>query len=177
MRSPRLIITGCLLTLLLAAAAAAQEARPKTHVFVFDVSGSMKADRRYETMSEWLVGPLLKSGAFDPEDKVVVRWFSQKPPGAPLDPNDEDLKVRNEKFAEQAVLGRVPRPEDAVKGNTDIPQALDLVLSDINERYKIQGDVLIWLVTDNNQDRAGRADAEGSDITPFYEKINEHKGR
>lgn len=177
MRSPTHIVIGWLLLLLLVCTAAAQEKRPKTHVFLFDVSGSMKSGHRYETMREWLVGPLLKSGAFDPDDKVVVRWFSQKPAGAPLDPNDQDLKVRNETFAEQAVRNSVPRPEDAVKDNTDIPQALDLVLSDINERYKIQGDVLIWIVTDNNQDRAGRADAKGSDITPFYEKINERKGR
>lgn len=181
MRSPTPGNFCCLLLLWagLACLTSAQEKKPKTHVFLFDESGSMEHDHRYDHIKEWLVGPLLKSGAFEPGDRVVVRWFSQVTPQTP-EGTKHGLKVENKEYSEQTVLANVPGPHDARGGNTDIPQALDLVLEDINDRYKIQGDVLIWIVTDNNQDKhptSGDASAQASDITPFYQKINERKGK
>lgn len=170
-----LIICCLLLCAAFAGVAGAQERMPKTHVFLLDESKSMENDGRYNNLRSWLIAPLLKSGAFEPGDSVIVRWFSQKSSNVSYDPNDDDLKLKNEKFDEQKVLNSIPGQGQALKGNTDIPQALRLVMSDINERYKVTGDVLIWIITDNNQDKGGAA--AGSDISPFYNLINENRDK
>ncbi|HEX5708920.1 MAG TPA: hypothetical protein VFX96_16590 [Pyrinomonadaceae bacterium] len=147
----------------------------KTHVFLFDVSGSM--NKRYgeneTSVKEWLVRPLLKNGAFGSGDKLIVRWFDQSG-SSNFNPNDARRKVKYAPYGEQTVLDNVPTVRDAGAPCTNIPEALDLTLADITG-YNVSGDVLIWLVTDNVQDSCSR-DAN-KDIAPFYNKIAERQGR
>lgn len=147
----------------------------KTHVFLFDVSGSM--NKRYgeneTSVKEWLVRPLLKNGAFSPADKLIVRWFDQSG-STNFNPNDARRRVKHVPYNEQTVLDNVPTVRDAGAPCTNIPEALDLTVGDV-AGYNVANDVLIWIVTDNVQDTCSRA--ADKDIAPFYNKIAERQGR
>jgi len=159
MNPPRLILVILLGTLMLSLA---QSAGAKTHLILLDDSGSMP--RRYaNNLRGWLVEPLLKSSAFAADDRVVLRWFSRRGT-INFDPNDGQRKYDG-KYDPSAIAGKVPTAGDAKGANTDIPEALELALKDI-DGLKVSGEVLIWLVTDNVQDVAG-----AGEIGPFYEKI------
>ncbi len=180
MRAKTATVIATLLLLLLCVAAGAARAQgrpPKTHLFLFDVSGSMKMKGydRYANLNAWLVGPMLDSGAFAEGDRVVVRWFHERPAEqVRFDPRDEELRLKLTTYSRQAVLGGVPRSEDATRGSTNITQALDLALADIGG-YGLNDDVLIWLLTDNFQ-QSGAASGSGStDIKPFYQKIDANR--
>ncbi|MDT5268218.1 MAG: hypothetical protein QOH49_404 [Acidobacteriota bacterium] len=179
MRAKTATVTAALLLLLCAAAGAAraQERPRKTHLFLFDVSGSMKMNGydRYANLNAWLIRPMLESGAFAEGDRVVVRWFHERPAEqVRFDPRDEELKLKLTTYSPQAVLGSVPRSEDAIRSSTNITQALDLALSDIRG-YNLNDDVLVWLLTDNFQ-QSGAASGSGStDIKPFYQKIDANR--
>ncbi len=166
------------LRLLACFAVAAQVLQAKTHVFLLDKSGSMDSPqyRRYDTLRQWLIGPLLESGAFAPEDKIIVRWFARKPLPLVFNRNDEDLKIRHESFNRQKLLDSIPKTGDAKGGQTDIPQGLELVISDL-KGFEVQGDVLIWILTDNEQSSGGAAGSPGdtSDILKFYKMIGENR--
>lgn len=134
----------------------------KTHVLLLDVSGSMKA--RYDNnLRNWLIQPLLTSVAFEPGDRVIVRWFDHRG-NTTFNPTDPQRKY-DERFDEQAVLNVIPTV--ATGTDTDIPEALDLTLQDL-EKLGVSGDVLIWIITDNEQDVGG-----GGSVDPFYDKIKD----
>jgi hypothetical protein len=179
MRAKTATATAALLLLLSVAAGAAraQERPRKTHLFLFDVSGSMKMNGydRYANLNGWLIRPMLESGAFAEGDRVVVRWFHERPSGqARFDPNDEELRLKLTSYSPQAVLDNVPRSGDATRGSTNIPQALDLALSDIRG-YNLNGDVLVWLLTDNFQQSGAGPGSGSTDIKPFYQKIDDNR--
>jgi hypothetical protein len=142
----------------------AQQTGGKTHIILFDVSGSMK-ERYGNNMRSWLVEPLLRTSAFSPADRIIVRWFDHRG-NANFDPNDRQRKYDG-KYDGQAILNYVPTYQDAVGSNTDIPEALDLTLGDI-QKLSIAGDALIWLVTDNVQDVGG-----AGSVDPLYQKIKD----
>jgi len=141
-----------------------QSAGGKTNIILLDVSGSMK-DRYGNNMRGWLIEPLLKSNAFAPADRVIVRWFDHRG-STNFDANDRQRKYDG-KYDVRAILNNVPAYQDAVGLSTDIPEALDLTLNDIN-KLSVTGDVLIWLVTDNVQDIGG-----SGNIDPLYKKIKD----
>ncbi|HEX8853904.1 MAG TPA: VWA domain-containing protein, partial [Pyrinomonadaceae bacterium] len=147
---------------------AAISLRAKTHVFLLDKSGSM--NQRYATLRQWLITPLLDSDAFAPEDRVILRWFSSREAVA-FNKDDADLRIKYEPLNKQKVLDSIPKPGDT-KGATDIPQGLELTLSDING-LGVEGDVLLWLVTDNIQS-VGGGDASTNKMVAFYNKIANH---
>lgn len=158
-------IALCLALITLAAfGGVAQQAGGKTHVIMLDASGSMK-DRYGNNLRGWLIEPLLKSSAFAPTDRVIVRWFDQRG-NTKFDPADPQRKYDG-KYDALAILSRVPVYQDARGANTDIPEALDLTLGDIN-KLPVSGDVLIWLLTDNVQDVGG-----AGDVGPLYKKIKD----
>jgi hypothetical protein len=158
-------IAFCLLLLTLAPIRSpAQQAGGKTHIIMLDASGSMKG-RYGNNLRGWLIEPLLKSSAFAPADRVIVRWFDQRG-NTKFDPNDPQRKYDG-KYDAPAILSRVPMYQDARGANTDIPEALELTLGDIN-KLPVTGDVLIWLVTDNVQDIGG-----AGDVGPLYKKIKD----
>jgi hypothetical protein len=168
------IITCLLLATAAATTAAAQEQRNKTHVFLLDVSGSMEQDSRYANLKEWLIRPLLKSGAFIEGDRVIVRWFSEAKNEAANAPYDRRA-VNNERYSEQVVLDNIPQPGQAKGLHTDIPRALKLTLEDIRG-LNINGDVFIWLLTDNDQESGIDSSGEGrTNIKPLYTQITENK--
>lgn len=138
-----------------------QSAVARTHVILLDDSKSM-LPRYANNLREWLITPLLKSSAFATDDHVIVRWFNQRG-SVEFDPKDPQRKYDG-KFDAIAITASVPTTAD-VKGDTDIPEALELALTDL-DGLKITGEVYIWLITDNVQDVRG-----ASDIGPFYEKI------
>ena len=134
----------------------------RTHLILLDSSSSMK-QRYVDNLRGWLVEPLLKSTAFAADDRIILRWFDQRG-NSSFDPNDRQRKYDG-KFDAAAVAARIPTAEEANGPNTDIPEGLELALKDVDQ-LKVNGEVLIWLVTDNVQDVAG-----AGDIGPFYEKI------
>ena len=134
----------------------------KTHILLLDDSGSMKHNYS-RNLRGWLVEPLLKSSAFAPEDRVIVRWFDKRG-SATFNPADPQRKYDG-KYDLQAIISKTPTAEDANGADTDIPEALELTIKDI-DKLKVIDEVLIWLVTDNVQDVGG-----GGDIAPFYERI------
>lgn len=163
----RLLIAkfGAILLVTLALAGiAAKRVEGKTHVLLLDVSGSMRA--HYENnLKGWLIQPLLSSSAFAPDDHVIVRWFDQRG-NANFNPNDPQRKF-NGKYDVSAILNSMPTADLANGSNTDIPEALELTLQDIG-KLGVTGDVLIWVVTDNEQDVGG----SGS-VDPFYNKVKD----
>lgn len=175
----RAVVACLLLAALPAGAAVAQEAAAKkTHIFLVDVSLSMdsKVHSRYTGLREWLVQPLLRSGAFARGDKVIVRWFHERAANATaFQAQDGERKVNLADYDEGAVLDSIPSAGQAYGRNTNIPQALDLVLSDISG-YQIGGDVLIWLLTDNFQESGLETTGAGAnDIKPLYQRITENR--
>lgn len=134
----------------------------RTHLILLDSSSSMK-ERYVNNLRGWLVEPLLKSTAFAADDRIILRWFDQRG-NSNFDPNDRQRKYDG-KFDAAAVTAKVPTAEEANGVNTDIPEGLELALKDVDQ-LKVNGEVLIWLVTDNVQDVSG-----AGDIGPFYEKI------
>jgi hypothetical protein len=163
----RLIISLSLMGCALATALAQQPAG-RCHVLLFDVSGSMRADNRYQNnLKGWLVEPLVKSGAFAQGDRVVVRWFDKR--GNTSFSKSDGQRRYDGKYDLQAILDNVPLPQEATGLNTDLPEALGLALADIKE-LPIQGDVLIWMITDNDQDAEGMRD-----VDRLYEKISDDK--
>ena len=159
MMPPRLILIIFLGTLIWSLP---QSVVARTHLILLDDSASMKT-RYTNNLRGWLVEPLLKSTAFAADDRVVLRWFDQRG-NINFDPNDRQRKYDG-KYDVSAIAAKVPKPDEANGPNTDIPEALELALKDI-EGLKVNGEVMIWLVTDNVQDVAG-----ASYIAPFYEKI------
>lgn len=163
----RLIVAkiGTLLLVTLAlAGVAASRVEGKTHFLLLDASGSM--DSRYNNnLKGWLIQPLLTSNAFAPDDVVIVRWFHQRG-NTTFDPNDPQRKF-NGKYDVSAILNSVPTADLSNGSDTDIPEALELTLHDI-DNLKITGDVLIWVVTDNEQDVGG-----GGSVDPFYDKVKD----
>ncbi len=131
-------------------------------MILLDSSSSMK-QRYVANLRGWLVEPLLKSTAFAADDRVILRWFDQRG-NSNFDPNDRQRKYDG-KFDVDAIVAKVPTADEANGGNTDIPEGLELALKDVDQ-LKVNGEILIWLVTDNVQDVAG-----AGDIGPFYEKI------
>jgi hypothetical protein len=161
----RVLSIRIILALLLVAAAqtsGAGQSTGKHHVLLFDVSGSMK-DRYAGDLKNWLIQPLLTSSAFGSNDRVLVRWFDQR---GNIKFSAEDPQRRYfAKMDTSEVLKRVPTVDDATGANTDLLEAIKMTLLDL-ENLKIQGDVLIWMVTDNEQDAGGKEDP-----TPFYQSI------
>ena len=140
----------------------AQQTTAKCHVLMLDVSGSMK--HRYDNnLKGWLVEKLITSAAFSPSDRVIVRWFDQRG-NATFSPNDPQRRYDG-KHDPAMVLARVPAANQAVGLNTDLPEALELTLGDIRG-LSVSGDVLVWLVTDNEQDVGGQGT-----VDPLYQKI------
>lgn len=178
MRAKIATVTVVLLLLSAAAGAARAQERPrKTHLFLFDVSGSMNMNGydRYANLSGWLIRPMLESGAFAEGDRVIVRWFHERAPEqVRFDPRDEELRLKLTSYSPQAVLDSVPGSGDARRASTNITQALDLALADIRG-YSLNEDVFVWLLTDNFQ-QSGAAPGSGStDIKPFYQKIDANR--
>ncbi|MGA9994556.1 MAG: hypothetical protein WBP93_04030 [Pyrinomonadaceae bacterium] len=153
-----------LLLATLALGVMAQRVEGKTHVLLLDVSGSMK-ERYANNMKGWLFEPLLRSKAFEPSDRVIVRWFDHRG-SVNFDPNDRQRKYDG-KYDMQEIPKRLPTFGDATGPDTDIPEGLELTLRDI-EKLSVTGDVLIWLVTDNVQDVSG-----GGSVDPLYEKVKD----
>jgi len=172
------VIASLLLVVTAASHVAGQEATRKTHVFLIDVSLSMdsKAGSRYSGLKEWLVQPLLQSGAFGAGDKVIVRWFHERVQGGTgFSAQDVERKVGLTDFNEGVVLDHIPTPGQGYGQNTNIPQSLELVLSDING-YRLDGDVLIWLLTDNFQESGLETRTGAStNIKPLYQSITDNK--
>ncbi|HEV2706442.1 MAG TPA: vWA domain-containing protein [Pyrinomonadaceae bacterium] len=140
----------------------------KTHVFLLDKSGSM--NQRYTTLRQWLMTPLLDSEAFAPEDRIIVRWFSTRT-GVAFSKDDSDLRMKHEPFNKERVLDSIPRPGDT-GGGTNIPQGLEFSLSDIGG-LGVEGDVLLWLITDNIQSVGGAS----SEMVAFYNKIANNRDK
>jgi hypothetical protein len=140
----------------------------KTHVFLLDKSGSM--NQRYTTLRQWLITPLLDSEAFAPEDRVIVRWFASRD-GVAFNKDDADLRMKYESFNKQRVLDSIPKPGDT-RGSTNIPQGLELSLADIGG-LGVEGDVLLWLITDNIQSVGGGPD----EMAAFYNKIANNRDK
>jgi hypothetical protein len=133
----------------------AQQSGGTCHVLLLDVSGSMKV-RYANNLKTWLMEPLLRSRAFAPSDRVLVRWFDQR--GSATFTRDDPQRRYYDRHDLKKVLSQVPSPREAVGLNTDLPEALELVLADI-KTLPIEGDVMVWLVTDNDQDYNGVRDA------------------
>jgi hypothetical protein len=144
----------------------AQQTTAKCHVLLLDVSGSMK-DRYTNNLRGWLIEKLISSAAFAPSDRVIVRWFDQRG-SAKFSPNDPQRRYDG-KQDPAAVLANVPTANQAAGLNTDLLEALELALADIRG-LSVTGDVLVWLVTDNEQD----VGAPGT-VDPLYQKIRDEK--
>lgn len=155
---------GTLLIILALAGFAAPRAEGKTHFLMLDVSASMK-DSYNNNLTGWLIQPLLASSAFARDDRVIVRWFDQRGDKS-FNPSDPQRKYDG-KYDVRAILNAMPVANLANGSNTDIPEALELTLQDI-EKLGVSGDVLIWVVTDNEQDVGG----SGS-VDPFYDKVKD----
>ncbi len=153
-----------LLAVALALGVLAYEAQGKTHYLLLDDSGSMKL-RYGNNMKAWLFEPLLKSSAFSPQDRVIVRWFDHRG-SSNFQANDPQRKYDG-KHDWQAVLNHMPLAAHAIGSDTDIPEGLELTLRDI-EQLKVTDEVLIWVVTDNVQDVGG-----SGDVDPLYQRIKD----
>jgi hypothetical protein len=157
----KIIVTSLLIGFALVSTIA-QQTTAKCHVLLLDVSGSMKG--RYDNnLKGWLIEKLISSAAFSPGDRVIVRWFDQRG-NASFSPSDPQRRYDGKQVA-AAVLAHVPDAKQAVGRNTDLLEGLELVLADIRG-LSVSGDVLVWLVTDNEQD----VGAPGS-VDPLYQKI------
>lgn len=158
-----LIVKFFILWLLAAAAqlcALGQSSGGKCHVLLLDVSGSMK-DRYNGDLKSWLIEPLLASNGFNPNDRVLVRWFDKR--GNTNFTADDQQRWDFRKWEAKDVLDKVPVSAPGLQ--TDLLEAIKLAYADI-ENLQIQGDVLIWMLTDNQQDAGGKEDP-----TEFYKYI------
>lgn len=152
------------LLFLLVPCALAQPTTARNHIILLDGSGSMKG--HYQAgLRDWLISPLLSSGIFQANDKVILRTFDKRGNKNFL-PNDPQRRYQGQ-FNKEAVLTSVPTSQDSNGQLTAIAEGLEIAIADI-ESYNWSGDTLIWLITDNVQDESG----SGNDpISPFYEKI------
>ncbi|MGH9838376.1 MAG: vWA domain-containing protein [Blastocatellia bacterium] len=142
--------------------AATQNAERKCQVILLDVSGSMK--KRYENnLRDWLVRQLVSASVFSPRDQLLIRWFARDSQVA-FDPHDPRRRFHGS-FGVAKAVEHVPEP-DQVKGQTDLPQAIEQVLADL-DGLRVNDDVLIWMVTDNEQSVGGHGSAD-----PFYQQIS-----
>jgi hypothetical protein len=179
MRATIAKVAAALLLVVAAAAGAAraQEHQRKTHLFLLDVSLSMRMSGydRYAKLNDWLIRPMLESGAFAEGDRVIVRWFHERgPEGVRFAASDVDRRLNLTGYSPQVVLDSIPRTEQLYGKSTNITQALDLALADI-KGYNVNDDVLIWLLTDNFQQSGSAAGSASTDIKPFYKKIDDNR--
>lgn len=153
-----------LLLFLLVPCALAQSANARNHIILLDGSGSMKG--HYQAgLRDWLISPLLSSGVFQANDRVILRTFDKRGNKNFL-ANDPQRRYQGQ-FNKEAILTTVPTSQDSNGQLTAIAEGLEIAIADI-ESYNWVGDTLIWLITDNVQDESG----SGNDpISPFYEKI------
>jgi hypothetical protein len=144
--------------------ALAQSANVRNHIILLDGSASMKG--HYQAgLRDWLMSPLLSSGVFQANDKVILRTFDKRGNKNFL-ANDPQRRYQGQ-FNKEAVLTSVPTSQDSNGQLTAIAEGLEIAIADIGS-YNWSGDTLIWLITDNIQDESG----SGNDpISPFYEKI------
>lgn len=161
----KIIVTSLLIAFALVSTIA-QQTTAKCHLLLLDVSGSMK-ERYANNLRGWLIEKLISSAAFSPSDRVIVRWFDQRG-NATFSPNDPQRRYDG-KQVPAAVLAQVPTANQAAGLNTDLIEALELALADIRG-LSVPGDVLVWLVTDNEQD----VGAPGT-VDPLYQKIRDEK--
>lgn len=142
--------------------------KARNHVILIDASGSMKP--HYQAgLREWLIAPLLSSGIFSNNDRVILRAFDKR--GNKNFIKDDVQRRYYGKFDRDAILEKIPTANESNGRNTAIPEALDLGLADI-ESLNLSGDTFIWLITDNIQDVSGSGD---DPIAPFYEHIYNDK--
>ena len=120
-------------------------------------------DRYANNIRGWLFEPLVRSGVFRPEDRVIVRWFHQR--GATQFDSNDPLRVYDGRYDVNVILSHVPGPQQAIGRNTDILEGLELALKDIDS-LNVTDESLIWLITDNVQDVGG-----GGSVDPLYERI------
>jgi|GEM_PF-5072397 len=142
----------------------AGRAEARTHYMLLDVSGSMKAHYA-NNMNGWLFEPLIRSGAFSPDERVIVRWFDHR--GSMSFDTHDRQRSYDGRYDAQTILNHMPQSQDAVGKYTDIPEALELALRDIDQ-LKVTDEVLIWLVTDNVQDIG-----DGGTADPLYQRIKD----
>lgn len=138
--------------------------RLRNHIILLDASGSMRP--RYESgLRDWLIAPLLASGAFRAGDRVIVRTFDKR--GNAEFVKEDAQRRYNGPFATDKILAVVPTAAESTGRATAIPEALSLALADARA-FSLSGDTLIWMITDNVQDEPGSLNDA---IAPFYEKI------
>jgi hypothetical protein len=141
-----------------------QQSSPRNHIILLDASGSMK-ERYASGLRDWLIAPLLNSGAIASGDRVIVRTFDKR---GSSDFIKEDPKRRYQgKLDRDQILAAIPASNESLGGRTAIEEALEISIADI-QAFNLSGDTLIWLVTDNVQDETGSGD---DPISPFYERI------
>lgn len=161
----KIIVTSLLIAFALVSTIA-QQTTAKCHLLLLDVSGSMKG-RYGNNLKGWLIEKLISSAAFSPGDRVIVRWFDQRG-SAKFSPNDPQRRYDG-KYDPATVLAHVPTVTQAIGLNTDLLQALELAVGDIRG-LSVSGDVLVWLVTDNEQD----VGTPGT-VDPLYQKIRDER--
>lgn len=156
------------LALLLGCGPAAEVCAQRTHVLLFDVSGSMR-ERYAKDVRGWLVTPLLSASVFGPSDRVLVRWFhSEKRRNYRA---DDVYRKYDDTKNDEAILAAVPFAKDANGNDTDMLEGLQLALADVSER-QIKGDVFFWMLTDNVEDKGGKK----GDARELYQTIKDDEG-
>lgn len=140
------------------------QAAPRNHVIILDASGSIR-ERYANGLRDWLIAPLLSSGAFSSGDRVILRTFDKR--GNKNFLKDDPQRRYNSTFNKENILATVPAAAEITGRFTAIAEALELGLVDL-QTYNFTGDTFIWLITDNVQDVSGSGD---DPISPFYERI------
>lgn len=157
-----LFLGGCLWIAVSQTPKMKKNAQNRCHVMLFDVSGSMK-ERYRSPIKDWLIKNLLQSpNVFSPDDYVVVREF-----------NNQGNQVYSKIDKQRKYAGKLNIPEilnqvpvEVTKYDTNIQLAIKQAINDI-KGIPLNGEVLIWMLTDNVQDDGGK-----KDIDSFYKTVN-----
>ena len=145
-----------------------------THIFIFDTSGSMKPAWANSNTAAFVKDGLLANPlVILPEEQAIARAFHLEPSG-PFGEEfgqDDSLRLYPEEsvrpFTVQTELAEFARQVApalrATSEDTDLHQAIRKALLDW-ERLASGGPAIIWMLTDNWQDVAGKS----SGIDGFY---------
>jgi len=136
--------------------------------FYFDASGSMTGYYNDPSSTFRLFAKVLMKNSLKDANNFSVNLFSKSEPQRGIESPINLFEGKTSNFSPDKIINefRIPIGKDKDYGKTDLNQAIDNAIKSLNNEKGI-----IWLLTDNINDKFGSGDSTYKNTLEFYERL------